>query len=51
MVALATLTANRNVMGDFANTRMVNAVAIAATAFVCTLNGVLLLGFAGLSGA
>jgi manganese transport protein len=51
MVALVTLTANRKVMGDFANTRRVNAVAIAATAFVCALNGVLLLGTAGLSGA
>jgi mono/diheme cytochrome c family protein len=51
MVAPVTLTANRNVMGDFANTRLLNAAAIAATAFVCILNGVLLLGTAGLSGA
>jgi hypothetical protein len=33
MVALVRLTANRNVMGEFANTQLTNAVAVAATAF------------------
>ena len=48
MVALVRLTANRSVMGEFANTRLTNAVAIAATAFVFVLNAILLLGIAGL---
>jgi hypothetical protein len=44
MVALVRLTANRNVMGEFANTQLTNAVAVAATAFVSALNAILLLG-------
>jgi manganese transport protein len=40
----------RNVMGEFANTQLTNAVAAAATAFVSVsaLNAILLLGIAGL---
>jgi manganese transport protein len=48
MVALVMLTANRAVMGDFANTRLTNSVAIFAAVFVCALNGILLLATAGL---
>ena len=35
-------------MGEFANTRLTNAVAIAAIAFVSALNAILLLGVTGL---
>jgi Mn2+/Fe2+ NRAMP family transporter len=35
-------------MGEFANTQLTNAVAVAATAFVSALNAILLLGIAGL---
>jgi manganese transport protein len=49
MVALVKFTASRDVMGEFANTRPVNALAIAATGFVCVLNGILLLAIAGLA--
>jgi len=48
MVALVRFTASREVMGEFANSRPISALAIAATGFVCLLNGVLLLGIAGL---
>ena len=48
MVALVRLTANRYVMGEFANTRLTNAVAVTATVFVSGLNAVLLLGIVGL---
>jgi manganese transport protein len=47
MVALVRLTANRYVMGEFANTRLTNAVAVTATVFVSALNAVLLLGIVG----
>jgi manganese transport protein len=43
MVALIWFTASRDVMGEFANARLTNALAIAATGFVCLLNGILLL--------
>jgi hypothetical protein len=36
-------------MGEFANTRLTSALAIAATAFVCLLNGILLLTIAGVA--
>jgi manganese transport protein len=49
MVALVRFTASRDVMGEFANTRLTNALAVAATAFVCLLNGILLLATAGLA--
>ena len=48
MVALVRFTARRDVMGEFANTRLTNALAVTATAFVCLLNGILLLAIAGL---
>ncbi len=48
MIALLILTGRRDVMGDFANGRLVNALAIAAAAVVLTLNAVLLLQMAGL---
>jgi manganese transport protein len=48
MVALVRLTAKRDVMGEFANTRLTNAVAVVATVFVSALNAVLLLGIVGL---
>src|SRR6201993_1780880 len=48
MVALVRLTANRDVMGEFANSRLTNAVAVTATVFVSALNAVLLLGIVGL---
>jgi manganese transport protein len=48
MVALVRFTASREVMGEFANSRLINALAIAATGFVCLLNGILLLAIAGL---
>jgi manganese transport protein len=48
MVALVRFTASRDVMGEFANTRLTNALAVAATGFVCLLNGILLLAIAGL---
>ena len=48
MVALVGLTANRNVIGEFANTQLTSAVAVAATAFVSALNAILLRGIAGL---
>jgi hypothetical protein len=35
-------------MGEFANTRLTNSLAITATGFVCVLNGILLLAIAGL---
>jgi len=37
------------VMGEFANARLTNALAVAATGFVCLLNGILLLAVAGLA--
>ena len=49
MVALVRFTARRDVMGEFANTRLTNALAITATGFVCLLNGILLLAIAGLA--
>jgi manganese transport protein len=48
MVALIRFTASRDVLGEFANTRLINALAIAATGFVCLLNGILLLAIAGI---
>ena len=48
LVALVRFTASRDVMGEFANTGLTNALAVAATAFVCVLNGILLLAIAGL---
>ena len=48
MVALVRFTASRDVMGEFANTCLTNALAVAATGFVCLLNGILLLAIAGL---
>jgi len=48
MVALVRFTASRDVMGEFANTRLTNALAVTATAFVCLLNGILLFAIAGL---
>jgi manganese transport protein len=49
MVALVRFTASRDVMGEFANTSLTNALAVAATGFVCLLNGILLLAIAGLA--
>ena len=49
MVALVWFTASRDVMGEFANARLTNALAIAATGFVCLLNAILLLAIAGLA--
>ena len=49
MVALVRFTARRDVMGEFANTRLTNGLAITATGFVCLLNGILLLAIAGLA--
>jgi manganese transport protein len=49
MVALVGFTASRDVMGEFANSRLINALAVAATGFVCLLNGILLLAIAGLT--
>jgi manganese transport protein len=49
MVALVWFTASRDVMGEFANARLTNALAIAATGFVCLLNAVLLLAITGLA--
>jgi manganese transport protein len=49
MVALVRFTARRDVMGEFANTRLTNALAFAATGFVCLLNGILLVAIAGLA--
>ncbi len=49
MVALVRFTASRDVMGEFANTRLINALAVAATGFVCLLNGILLLAIVGLA--
>jgi manganese transport protein len=43
MVALVKFTARRDVMGEFANSRLTNVLAVAAAGFVCLLNGVLLL--------
>jgi manganese transport protein len=48
MLALVMLTANRTIMGDFANTPLTNLVATFAAVFVCALNGILLLASAGL---
>jgi manganese transport protein len=48
MVTLVSFTARRDVMGEFANTRLTNVLAVAATGFVCFLNGILLLAIAGL---
>jgi manganese transport protein len=44
MLALVRFSASRRVMGEFefANTGLTNALAAAATAFVCALNGILL---------
>jgi manganese transport protein len=49
MVALVRFTASRDVMGEFANTRLTNALAVAATGFVLLLNAILLLTTAGLA--
>jgi manganese transport protein len=49
MVALVRFTARRDVMGEFTNSRLTNALAITATGFVCLLNGILLLAIAGLA--
>jgi manganese transport protein len=49
MVALVRFTARRDVMGEFANTRLTNALAVGATGFVCLLNGILLLTTVGLT--
>jgi manganese transport protein len=49
MVALVRFTASRDIMGEFANTRLTNALAVAATAFVCLLNGILLLTIVGVA--
>jgi hypothetical protein len=46
MVALVRFTARRDVMGEFANTRLTNMLAVAATGFVCLLNSILLLEIA-----
>jgi hypothetical protein len=46
MVALVRFTDRRDVMGEFANARLANALAVAATGFVYLLNGVLLLAIA-----
>lgn len=46
MVALVKFTASREVMGEFANTRLTNVLAVAGTGFVCLLNGLLLLAIA-----
>jgi hypothetical protein len=48
MVALVRFTASRDVMGEFANTRLINPLAVAVIGFVCLLNGILLLAIAGL---
>jgi manganese transport protein len=47
LVALVRFTASRTVMGEFANGRLTNAAALAGTAFVCALNGMLILSIAG----
>jgi manganese transport protein len=47
MVALVKLTARRDVMGEFANGRLTNVLAVTAAGFVCLLNGALLLVIAG----
>jgi manganese transport protein len=49
MVVLVRFTASRDIMGEFANTCLTNALAVAATAFVCLLNGILLLTIAGVA--
>jgi len=49
MVALVGFTVRGDVLGEFANTRLTNALAVAATGFVCLLNGILLLAIAGLA--
>ena len=49
LVALVRFTASRDVMGEFVNTGLTNALAVAATAFVCLLNGILLLSIAGIA--
>lgn len=46
MVALVKFTASREVIGEFANTRLTNVLAVAGTGFVCLLNGLLLLAIA-----
>jgi manganese transport protein len=46
MVALVRFTASRELMGEFANARLTNVLAVAATGFVCLLNGILLLAIA-----
>ena len=48
MVALLIFTRNRAVMGEFANTRLVNWCAVAGTAAILSLNLVLLLQAAGI---
>jgi manganese transport protein len=48
MLALLKFTASRDVIGEFANTRLTNVLAVAATGFVCLLNGILLLAIVGL---
>jgi manganese transport protein len=47
LVALVRFTASRTVMGEFANGRLTNAAALAGTAFVCALNGMLILSVGG----
>ena len=42
MVALVKFTARRDVMGEFANSRLTNVLAVTAAGFVCLLNGILL---------
>jgi manganese transport protein len=49
MVVLVRFTASRDIMGEFANTCLTNALAVAATAFVWLLNGILLLTIAGVA--
>jgi manganese transport protein len=48
LVALVRFTASRDVMGEFVNTGLTNALAVTATVFVCLLNGILLLSIAGI---
>ncbi len=47
MIALVVLTGRRDVMGSFANTRLVSAAAIVAAIVVLSLNALLLLALAG----
>jgi manganese transport protein len=45
-LALVKFTARRDAMGEFANSRLTNVLAVTAAGFVCLLNGVLLLAIA-----